>query len=272
MIREIGVDVQASIASKGCPFPVVNGPELRPTGTFGRERIVIEHDPAGDSFTSRHQTDTNPRTRLTRNIGVKVTIYAQDANKGATYWEHVRRAEHVLDMVLIALDITAKVRKNLAVFRSGKLVYPEDFKAHSETMGGAVYELLLTFDRGVADRRWDGSGLTTATISPQMVGGPDLTFSASAHTIARSFGSWLDDRFAVGQVVIVSGTVSNNVTKTITALSDLVMTFAVGLVNEGPVAATVTGNGVLLNSTTQATGFTEGGGTGTETACGNGGT
>ena len=86
---------------------------------------------------------------MTRNVGVKATIYAQCPSKGAFYWEHVRRAEHVLDMVLVALDIVAKKRANLVVFKSGKFVYPDDFK-QGETPGGAVYELYLTFDRGVA--------------------------------------------------------------------------------------------------------------------------
>jgi hypothetical protein len=164
MIHEVGVELGVHLASKGCPFQVVDGPELRPTTTFARERVVIEHDPAGDSFTSRHLVDRNPRTRMTRLTGVKVTIYAQRANKGAIYWEHVRRAEQVLDMVLIGLDVVAKKRKNLVDFKSGKFVFPPDLK-DGETMGGAVYELLLTFDRGVADRNWDGTGDQTVTVT-----------------------------------------------------------------------------------------------------------
>jgi hypothetical protein len=164
MIHEVAVQVGQALAAKGCPFAVVDGPEFRPTATFARERVVIEHDPAGDSFAPRHQADKNPRTRLTRNTGVKVTIYAQSAAKGATYWEHKRRAEHVLDMVLIAIDVIAKQRANLVVFRSGKFVYAKDFDG-SETPGGAIYELFLTFDRGVADRNWDGTAQPTATIT-----------------------------------------------------------------------------------------------------------
>lgn len=164
MIHEVGVDLGAQLASKGCPFPVVDGPEFRPTVTYARERVVIEHDPVGDNFTPRHRADTNPRTRLTRNTGVRVTIYAKHPSAGAIYWEHVRRAEHVLDLVLVGLDVVAKKRQNLVVFRSGKFVYPEDLKA-SETPGGAAYELLLTFDRGVADRNWDYSAGPTAIVT-----------------------------------------------------------------------------------------------------------
>jgi hypothetical protein len=44
-------------------------------------------------------------------------------------------------------------------------------------------------------------------------------------TIARTGGSWLDDGFAVGDVVTVGGTASNNVTGPIAALTATVLTF-----------------------------------------------
>lgn len=180
MIHEVGVQISQTFATKGCPFVVIDGPEFRKTTTFARERVVIEHDPSGDSFVPRHQTDRNPRTRLTRNTGVKVTIYAQNPRAGAIYWEHVRRAEHVLDMVLIAIDLIAKARQNIAVFRSGKFVYPVDLK-ESETPGGAVYELYLTLDRGVADRNWDFTAQPTAEITAVAPGaGSGVIISNSA--------------------------------------------------------------------------------------------
>lgn len=164
MIHEIGVNLGQYFKAAGCPIPVVDGPEFRPTTTFARERVVIEHNPTGDIFAPRRRADVNPRTRLTREIGVKITIYAQQPSKGAIYFEHVRRAEHVLDIVLIGIDKIAKERKNFVDFSSGKFVYTEDM-TKSETPGGAVYELLLTFDRGVVDRSWDGAADPTATIS-----------------------------------------------------------------------------------------------------------
>jgi hypothetical protein len=251
LIHEIGVELAARIGSKGCPFAVYDGPERRPTTTFGRERIVIEHDPSGDSFVSRHKADTNPRTLLTRTIGVKITIYAQAGTKGSIYWEHVRRAEHVLDMVLCGLSVVVKERANILTFRSGRIIDPPDLKP-SETPGGAVYELFVTIDRGVADRNWDGSAGPTATVTPQLVGGPGLTFVAAGHTLTRTFGSWITDQFAVGQSVIISGTASNNGTiGPIKVLTDLVMTFGSGLVNEGPVQGMVTGIGTAVQNTVQ---------------------
>ena len=157
MIHEIGVQLGLHLVARGwAGIPVIDGPEVRKPTTFARERVVIEHDPAGDEYASRHRADMNTRTRLTRNVGVKVTVYAQRANKGALYWEHVRRSEALLDAVQIGLDVAAKERGNLVNFRSSKLVYPDDLK-DGETMGGAVYELFLTFDRGIADRMMDGS-------------------------------------------------------------------------------------------------------------------
>lgn len=155
MIHEIGVQLGQTLSSKGLGIPVVDGPERRPTTTFARERVVIERS-GEDGYESRHLADKNPRTRMTRLIACKVTIYAQEPNKGAAEWEHFRRAEQMLDMVLIALDQIAKARQNLFKPKSGKFVVPDDMK-HGETMGGAVYELQFTFDRGVADRNWNGS-------------------------------------------------------------------------------------------------------------------
>jgi len=174
MIHEIGVELGAQISAKGCPFPVVDGPEYRPTTTFARERIVIEHNPSsGDAFTqpgegARHQADLNPRTLMSRVIGVKITIYAKSPTRAAIYWEHKRRAEQVLDMVLCGLYKVVKIRKNLLSVKSGKFVLPDDLK-ESETPGGAVYELLITVDRGVADRNWDGTAGPTVTVPTGMI-------------------------------------------------------------------------------------------------------
>lgn len=65
-----------------------------------------------------------------------------------------------------------------------------------------------------------------------IVASEGLTFASSGHTVTRSVGSWLSDGFAVGDSVTISGTASNNVTKTITVLTSTVMTFAAGLADE----------------------------------------
>jgi hypothetical protein len=162
MLHEIAVQLGQHLQYEGCPIPVIDGPEFRPTTTFARERIVIEHDLKGDAFVSRHRADVNPRTRLTRNMAAKATLYCKSTRPGAIYWEHVRRVEHLLDLVIISLDVIAKERQNLIQFKSGSFLYPEDFK--SETPGGAVYELLFSFDRGVVHRTWLFGIGPTATV------------------------------------------------------------------------------------------------------------
>jgi hypothetical protein len=79
-----------------------------------------------------------------------------------------------------------------------------------------------------------------------IVGVPSLTFSDSADTITRaggSPGSWVTDGFRVGDSVTVSGTVSNDGTYTVTAVTATVLTLEVGdLADEviGITAATIT--------------------------------
>lgn len=162
MIHAIGEQLAAALVTAGIPFPVVDGPERRPTTTFGRERVVIERN-GEDSFVSTHRPGLNPVTRLTRVVPCKITIYAQNPSKGSAEFEHFRRCEAVLDQVLIALYNITKGRQNILSLKSGKFVVPEEFKS-GETMGGAVYELLFTVDRGVTTASWVGQAAPTATV------------------------------------------------------------------------------------------------------------
>jgi hypothetical protein len=89
---------------------------------------------------------------------------------------------------------------------------------------------VMTFAGGVVSEGPDASGVA-------IVASEQVTFAAAGHTITRAgplAGSWISDGFAIGQSVTITGTASNNLTLTITALSATVMTFASGLVNEGP--------------------------------------
>lgn len=256
MIHEIGVDLLAQLRAHGVPFDVVDGPDRRPTTTFDRSRIVIEEDrESTESFGAPKAPGQNPVIRWTRTMSCRLTIYAKSNAKGAMYWEHRRLCEHILDQVLIGLYNLAKVRKNIVTLKSGKFIDPPDLEK-SETPGGAVYVLFFNFDRGVPDVTWAGAAAPTTVISPQMLGAPALTFAAAGHTITRSTGSFLLDGFAVGQTIIVAGSASNNGTfGPIAALTDTVMTFAAGVVNEGPTSGvTITGNGAVIKSTATANG------------------
>jgi hypothetical protein len=89
---------------------------------------------------------------------------------------------------------------------------------------------VMTFAGGLTTEGPDATGVT-------IIGSEQITFAAAGHTITRGSplaGSWLLDGFAIGQSVTISGTANNNLTATITNLTATVMTFAAGLVNEGP--------------------------------------
>lgn len=182
MIHEIGVELMAQLKAQGCPFPVVDGPERTDPSTWSNERIVIVRDEGGDSFGPPPSQHVNPKMRMVRTIGVKATIYAQSPDPNATYFEHARRAEHALDLVLCALGYVAAIRKNVFTPTGGKFVQPDDLKT-SEAPAGAVYELSFKFSRGVFDVTWTGAaqptavlttGHITSTTKASMTNGPTL--------------------------------------------------------------------------------------------------
>lgn len=94
-----------------------------------------------------------------------------------------------------------------------------------------------------------------------MKGAPELTFAevgASGDTVTRATGSWIDDGFAIGDVVTFTGTTSNNVSGPITALTATVMTFGTSpdLVAEVTSAAKCVGSTPLTFAEVGATGDT----------------
>jgi len=179
MIHEIGVELQAALRARLCPFVVVDGPERRATTTWGNERVVIEHDEGGDSYEPSRSQRPNPKHRMTRRMGVKLTIYARSPKAGAREFEHRRRAEHVLDLVLVCMGDVAATRRNAWSQGGGKFVLPADLEK-SETPGGAVYEQLITFDRAVYQQDWNGAIAGEATLA-------DIT------STTKAFRAWTPD-------------------------------------------------------------------------------
>jgi hypothetical protein len=93
----------------------------------------------------------------------------------------------------------------------------------------------------------------------RMTGTPTITFAevgVSGDTITRSAGSFVADGFAIGDVITVAGSVSNNVTGPIASLTATVITLgATDLAAEGPISnVTIVGSNGLT--------FAEVGGTG----------
>lgn len=94
-----------------------------------------------------------------------------------------------------------------------------------------------------------------------MIGNPALTFAnaGTADTITRSTGSWVTEGFAIGDIVAVTGSASNNVTGAIATVTATVLTFtaATSLTNEGPVSnVNVVGSAPLTFAEVGATGDT----------------
>lgn len=163
MIHAIGEQLATALATAGIPIPVYDGPERRKTSTFARERIVLEHF-GEDRLLPRHRADSQPHTKFSRVVAYKATLYVQNPSKGSAEFEHRIRAEALLDQVIIAIETICKDRQNLWGWISGKFVTPDDMK-DAETLGGAVYEMLFTIDRGVTDASWTGGVPGTVTIT-----------------------------------------------------------------------------------------------------------
>ncbi len=169
MIEEIATDLRAYLKAKGCPVPVKLGPESTDTASFGLERIVLEHGD-GDRFDAPYSQQPNPRRRMTRRIGAKITIYAQSTKAGAMDFEHRVRAEHILDLVLVALSQIKSVRKGRNSFLpdGGRFLVPADLES-SERLGGCTYELTFSFEHGVAEQTWAGDAMSEMTVGADTV-------------------------------------------------------------------------------------------------------
>lgn len=88
----------------------------------------------------------------------------------------------------------------------------------------ALSATVMTFASGLVNE----GPISVATITSRN----SLVFASAGNTITRTTGSWLAEGFAPGQSVTIAGTVSNNGTKSPTAVTATVMTFASGIVNE----------------------------------------
>ena len=248
MIHQIGRELEARLAANGCPYKV-HDREPRATTTWGRPRIVIEH--TNDTFGPPRGLSINPKKHYTRKIGAKITIYGKSSQRGAQEFEHRHVVEEVLDHVLVAMRYVAAERLNGYAPTGGRFFVPPDIEK-SEIHDGAAYELTFTFDRAVSERTWAGEFQPEATLRHySMSGDPALTFAASTRRVTRSTGTWAADGFSVGMRVAISGSASNNVAGTITALDGADMTLgSTALANEGPVGGCSVQSGVSITSTT----------------------
>lgn len=108
-------------------------------------------------------------------------------------------------------------------FATGDIVTIAGSASNNKTTAAVVTVTNATTITLGADDLVDEGPVANVTIT----GEPSLTFSDAADTIVRaggSCGSWLDDGFRVGDVITVSGTVSNDGTYTVTDVTALTLT------------------------------------------------
>jgi hypothetical protein len=154
MIHELGRQLEPKLLAKGCPFKVVDRESTKTAVTWRNNVIVIEE--TKDSYEPPTSQSRNPKRYYDGRIGAKLTIYAQSTRPGAPEFEHRRIARRVVDLILVALrTIRGEQRTGIGI-GAGQFVTIEDL-AGSERHGGAVYELEIVVDRGVADRTWEGA-------------------------------------------------------------------------------------------------------------------
>jgi hypothetical protein len=162
MIHEIGLEIDALLKARGCPMPVIDGPESDPT-TFANDRIVIE-TAGGDAWIPVERVSHNPKRYAIRRIGVQIRIFAHVERKGAAFFEHRRKCDHVLDLVYVALRKVAQTRGNAFEIRTADYYLPPDLAA-SDSPAGCGYELRLFWDRAVGDIDWQYRKADEATIT-----------------------------------------------------------------------------------------------------------
>ena len=88
--------------------------------------------------------------------------------------------------------------------------------------------------------------LRLTTTNPALAGAPGVVITTGPDLLTRDAGSWLDEGFAVGQVITIGGSASNNGPETILLVTNLVITTVGTLTPEGSQTdLTVTAVGAL---------------------------
>jgi hypothetical protein len=170
VIFELSELVRARLSVLGCPLPVVYGDEPTETATFGRERIVFEHDEdSSDEITYATAQRSTPRNRFVISHAGKCTIYVQHASSGAMPFEHRAAMYRAAEAVLIATDDVVRGCFSAWSITSGEILRALDMDG-SPIIGGAVYQIKFAVKRAVFERAWDGSTENTITMQAGTLG------------------------------------------------------------------------------------------------------
>ncbi len=197
-------------------------------GTVGTDQIKCSLSLDGGRVTKKFRLGTAntfalPYVNATLNFGAG-TLVAGDI---VLTWHGSGPLADPTDLDTVRAALAAQQKQFRSMLNVG------DLQNHTEAQAvvdmANAYE--TTNERFIYVRVSVADFLPQATLSKsiaRMTGAPSLTFAevgGTGDTITRASGSWIADGFAVGDVVTVTGSVSNNVTGQIAALSATVLTF-----------------------------------------------
>lgn len=172
MIYKLSKDLAARLASRGCPLPVIYGPEPKKSTVINRPRIVLQR--TTDDNNPRRSQFKNPKQSGVRACGVVLHIFAQSNLAGAGRHDHERMAEQAADMCTVGIrQIVSSYKTLLAWGPAHFLTDSEADLAGIEQWHGVIYELRFTVDRGIEDRTWQGEAAAEAEL------GTDIVFDKS---------------------------------------------------------------------------------------------
>jgi len=163
MIYRVSKIIATEVADRGCPLPVVYGPERLQSVAYADSRIVIERprSATADTVFATRTTKHNPRRRAERSIAAVARVVARSTVDGARVQDHEELADNTADAIIVALQrAAAQLDTTIRIEESG-LLSEDDLDATGlEAWSGVVYEIQFTVQRGVYDRTWVGADHT----------------------------------------------------------------------------------------------------------------
>lgn len=177
MLYEIAKVVATLLQARGCPLPVVYGPERFEDIGLTRPRIVFERPRAlVDTSGPPRSSKNNPPRRAERSIVGRVRVYASSTVDGARVQDHEDQAEQAVDLVIVCLQIALARAKVTGSIGTGGYIPANQLGLEGlESWPGVVYELPITIQRAVYDRTWAGDARETTSDFSIAVSGTCVT-------------------------------------------------------------------------------------------------
>ncbi len=213
-------------------------------GTIGSSQIVLDVSLDGGRFYKRKRLGTASSLVLDY-VGATVSFAAGTLVAGDTIisWFGSGPRASSADITTARGNLAASLKFFRSILLCGDLQNSTEALAfNTELDAYASANDRFIFGRASIKDRLPYARMSQGRV--QMTGAPSLTFAevgASGDTITRATGSWLADGFAVGDVITVTGTSSNNVTGPIASLSATVITLGTT-----DLAAEVTSNAAIV--------------------------